>query len=223
MRVLDEWLLTPARAAVHLPTATAVVADVHLGYGEARHRGGDAVPPQGVAAVLDPVRAVLKNHIVRRLVVAGDLFEAGPVAALVSELLAWCASADVELIVLPGNHDRGLETKAPALPVRPQGITLGRWHVVHGDGPLPDGPIIQGHEHPVARWGRVGGACFLVGERRLILPALSPDAAGVNVLHEERWQAFRCCVIAGERVLDFGELGVLRERTRDRQGESGAP
>ncbi len=36
MRVLDEWLLTPWRGAIHLPTATAVVADPHLGYDRVR-------------------------------------------------------------------------------------------------------------------------------------------------------------------------------------------
>ena len=36
MRVFTDWELTPDRAAVHLPTRTAVVADLHLGYAEAR-------------------------------------------------------------------------------------------------------------------------------------------------------------------------------------------
>src|SRR5436309_2915696 len=30
MRVNKDWLLTPQRAALHLPTATAVIADLHL-------------------------------------------------------------------------------------------------------------------------------------------------------------------------------------------------
>ena len=215
MRVLDDWLLTPVRAAIHLPTATAVIADVHLGYGEARHRGGDAVPRQSAALVLDPLLPVLKRHAVRRLVIAGDLFEAGPSTALVTELLDWCSRNEVELCgVVPGNHDRGLAKNAPALPIHEEGLQLGAWRVVHGDGPLPAGRFIQGHEHPVARWeGRVGGPCFLIGAERLVLPAFSLDAAGVNVLNEQRWRAFRCCVIAGDRLLDFGVLGELGERT----------
>ena len=44
MLVHDEWLLTAQRAAVHLPTATAVIADLHLGYDQVRRRGGEAVP-----------------------------------------------------------------------------------------------------------------------------------------------------------------------------------
>ena len=45
MLVHDEWLLMPQRVAVHLPTATAVLSDLHLGYNEARRRDGEAVPP----------------------------------------------------------------------------------------------------------------------------------------------------------------------------------
>src|SRR5438067_991701 len=36
----DDWLLTPQRVAVHRPSGSAVVADLHLGYGQARRRGG---------------------------------------------------------------------------------------------------------------------------------------------------------------------------------------
>ena len=44
MYVHEDWLLTPYRAAIHLPTATAVIADLHLGYDQVRQRGGEAVP-----------------------------------------------------------------------------------------------------------------------------------------------------------------------------------
>jgi len=212
MRVHDDWLLTAARAAVHLPTATAVVADLHLGYNEARRRAGEAVPAPDAAAALAPLRPVLAAHGVRRLVIAGDLFEAGWAADLAAGLRAWLDAAGVELAgVAPGNHDRGL-ADAGGLPVCPEGCVVGGWRVVHGDGRLPDGPVVHGHEHPWVRWtDRLGGPCYLVGPGRLILPAFSPDAAGVNVLPGRR-PAFRCAVIAGDRVLDFGELGELRKR-----------
>ena len=214
MLVLEEWLLTPVRAAVHLPTATAVIADVHLGYGEARQRDGDAVPRQTVAAVLAP----LSSLRVSRLVIAGDLFEAGPEKTLVDELQTWLDDVGVELVaVVPGNHDRGLANRDTALPVAPDGVWLGKWHIVHGDARLRREPLVQGHQHPVARWSNgVGGPCFLVGKVRLILPAFSNDAAGVNVLSQARWGTFRCCVIAENRVLDFGELKELRRRMSDR-------
>jgi metallophosphoesterase superfamily enzyme len=103
------------------------------------------------------------------------------------------------------------------LPVHPEGFDVGGWRVVHGDGKLPEGCVVHGHVHPWVRWSAVlSGPCYLVGPARLILPAFSTDAAGVNVLPGRRWADHRCGVIAGHDVLDFGELGALRKRMRKR-------
>jgi metallophosphoesterase superfamily enzyme len=212
MHIHGDWLLTPARVAVHRPTATAVVADLHLGYDEARRRGGEAVPVRPVGVLLEPLGSVLAAQRVRRLVIAGDLFEDRPTAELVSELAAWVGRAGVDLAgIVPGNHDRGLEAVAGNLPLRPDGVDVAGWRVVHGDGALSPGRIVQGHEHPWFRWhADLGGPCYLAGESRLVLPAYSPDAAGVDVRGDPRWAAYHCCVIAGDRVLDFGPLADLR-------------
>jgi putative SbcD/Mre11-related phosphoesterase len=179
---------------------------VHFGYGEARHRGGDAVPRRTVRDVFAPLGPVLAEHGVRALVIAGDLFEAGVLPNLPTELRAWCESAEVKLTVVPGNHDRGLSSE---LPTRPK-VVLGEWLVVHGDGDLPDAPIVQGHEHPCFRWsGGIDAPCYLVGKRRLVMPAFSPDAAGVNVVGMASWRDFQCAVIGGDGVLDFGMLAQL--------------
>ncbi len=211
MIVHDEWLLTPARAALHLPTGTAVVADLHLGYAEARRRKGEAVPRPNLRALLEPLRGVLAH----RLVIAGDLFEAGPEPALTRALLDWLKKARLELIgVVPGNHDRGLTDGL--LPVCPEGVVLGRWRVVHGDGELPAGAVVHGHEHPCLRWRGVTAPCYLVGPERLVLPAFSRDAAGVNMLGEATWGDWSCAVIAGEQVLDFGRIDSLPSRMQKR-------
>jgi metallophosphoesterase superfamily enzyme len=213
MRIHEEWLLTAARAALHLPTGTAEVADLHLGYAEARHRGGEAVPRAGLPGLLEPLRAVLQRNQTRRLVIAGDLFEAGPVPELTRELLSWLKEAGFELAgVVPGNHDRGLDDAA--LPVCREGVVLGRWQIVHGDGILPEGAVVHGHDHPCLRWGGTKAECYLVAPDRLVLPAFSADAAGVNVLGQPRWAAWNCAVIAGEQVLDFGLVGDLPKRLR---------
>jgi uncharacterized protein len=219
MRVHDDWLLTPQRAAVHLPTATAVVADVHAGYGEARRRRGEAVPLPGLDEPLAALRPLLAAAAVRRLVIAGDLFEDAYSPHLAEELLTRLGAAGVELLaVVPGNHDRGLAAGG-LLPVRPDGVSLGRWLVVHGDGRLPDGPLVHGHFHPGLRLGGLLAPCFLVGAGRIVLPALSADAAGGNVLGQRRWRTYRGCVPAGDRVLDFGCLEDLKKRS----ARGGAP
>jgi metallophosphoesterase superfamily enzyme len=164
-----------------------------------------------VAETLAPLRPALARHRVTRLVVAGDLFEDACRPALVRDFLDWLDGAGVELAaVVPGNHDRGL-TEDAALPVCRAGVELGRWRVVHGDGELPEGRLLHGHFHPWLRRGRVSAPCFLIGASSLVLPALSPDARGVNVLCEPRWRRHRCCAIAGREVLDLGELkGLVR-------------
>lgn len=212
-QVLGDWLLTPQRVALHLPTGTAVVADLHLGYDAARRRRGEAVPARPLGEQLAPLGLALARHGCRRLVVAGDLLEDGGCRDVLAELHAWLGAAGVELVgVVPGNHDAGL-SGADELPLAPEGVRLGEWRVVHGDGELPEGLVAQGHEHPWFRWrGRLSAPCYLVGPSRLVLPAYSDDAAGVNVRGERRWRDFRCLVIAGDEVLDFGELGSLSRR-----------
>jgi uncharacterized protein len=233
MRVLDDWMLTAERVAVHLPSATAIVADPHLGYAEARRRTGEAVPDDSMDEQLSDLSRVLCRYAVLRLVVAGDLLEDGRCRGAMTAFQEWINRQGVELALVPGNHDAGLvdynDNFDPQLTYS-EGFPLGGWQVVHGDGPLPAGPVVHGHEHPCLRWipktrairprffgsriapSAVEGACYLVGPQRLILPAFSREAAGVNVLAGRRWRPYRCFVIAGDRLLDVGELATLRSR-----------
>lgn len=202
---LGDWLLSPARCAVHAPTGTAVVADLHLGYGRVRRRGGDAVPVPGIAEELAPLARGLREAGVARVVVAGDLFEDGRYqrAEMEEELVQWLAEHRVEMTVVPGNHDRKLEGSRLTVV---ESYRVGHWAVVHGDGELPAGPFVQGHEHPCLRVGAASAACFLVGERRLVLPAYSADAAGGNVLGDWRWAGLRCVAIVEGGLLEFGDV-----------------
>jgi uncharacterized protein len=209
-QVLTDWLLTSQRAAVHIPSATAVIADVHLGYGEARRKGGEAVPVRTVADCLKPLRELA----VRKVVVAGDLFEDGCNKAILDELLAWVASAAVEFCVVPGNHDRNLSQYRDRLTLCPEGAAVGEWLVVHGHGEASDARTVQGHLHPCLRWGRVAAPCYLVGKRRIVLPAFSADARGVNVFGSVEWTGYRCHAIAGDKVLDFGTADALGARRK---------
>jgi metallophosphoesterase superfamily enzyme len=234
MHIEREWLLTAQRVAVHVPTRTAVVADLHLGYTEARRRRGEAVPHENIFDILDPLEQVRQQHAAERLIVAGDLLEDGECREALKAFLVWVDQRKIDLIALvPGNHDLKLTVSAAAasrLPLYPQGVTLGDWCIVHGQGRLPDAPVVQGHDHPCVRWsprsrairpkfvrGRrarfsIDAPCYLSGPDRLILPAFSKEAAGVNVLSVRRWGALHCQAVADDRVLDLGEVSTLRRR-----------
>jgi putative SbcD/Mre11-related phosphoesterase len=222
MRVHRDWLLTPERVAIHMPTAMAVVADLHLGYDRARQRRGEAVPLTGLDELFDALTRSLLWHGWRRLVIAGDLVEDATGHALLPDLLHWLDGRHLELTaIVPGNHDRGLARAVPSLPLRPEGVSLGEWHVVHGDAAPPPGRVVMGHLHPCLRWGlHIAAPCYLIAADRIVLPAFSPDAAGVNVLRARRWRGYRCGAIAGDRVLDFGDVAHLAaaRRTAARSG-----
>jgi metallophosphoesterase superfamily enzyme len=224
MHILDEWLLTPQGAAVHVPTATAVVADLHLGYGEARRSSGEAVPLPDLSRVLAPLAVVASRWRARRLVIAGDLFESAALPEFLGALRTSLQGVGLALAgLVPGNHDRDLDSHGRGFPVCRDGVLLSRWRVLHGDGELPAGPVVHGHFHPCLRWGGIAAPCFLAGPDRLVLPAFSRDAAGVGVLACRRWDSLRCLVPAGDRVLDFGEVRWLRQQRQARHTRSRPP
>jgi putative SbcD/Mre11-related phosphoesterase len=211
----QDWLLTPARAAVHVPFETAVVADLHLGYAEARRRSGEAVPLPSVSEQLAPLAALVRERGLRRMVVAGDLFEAGVRPEIVGQLLAWLDEVGVaDFTLVPGNHDRGLRSLPARLKQAGESFALGDWLVVHGDRQRPDGSVVQGHLHPCLRVvrGRPGVPCFLASSNHLVLPAYCAEASGADVRSDERWTGYRCLAIARGGVLDVGDLPI-KERT----------
>ncbi|CAN5318236.1 metallophosphoesterase family protein [soil metagenome] len=214
MQVATDWILTPHRAAIHVPTATAVVADLHLGYGAVRQASGEAIPSRGIEDTIADLEKLFTESGVSRLVIAGDLLEKSRVSTQATDLLRWLQTRGIELVgVIPGNHD--LNALQPLLGERlvPDGLRLGEWHVVHGHERLPMGKVIYGHHHPSLAFGRqVKAPCYVVGGRSIILPAHSRNASGANILARQTWHRWCCYVIAGDKVLDFGVIGVLGRR-----------
>jgi metallophosphoesterase superfamily enzyme len=210
MLIEQEWLLTPERIAVHVPTSTAVLADLHLGYHAARQRRGEATPEPSLNDILAPLAAVLQQHAVTRLVVAGDLFEDGLNEAIADQFNNWLRGHRIQFIaIVPGNHDRNLAKCPVPFPLFAGGFQIERWQVVHGDKRLPSGPTVSGHWHPALfALGRYH-PCFLWKPGRLILPAFSRDARGINLARSRGWEHYRCLTPVGNEVLDFGHLKNL--------------
>ncbi|MFO0967893.1 MAG: metallophosphoesterase [Gemmataceae bacterium] len=131
MRVHDEWLLTPDRVAVHEPSATAVIADLHLGYLEAHGgRRGRDFPLSPSPRSSGRWAARLKRTKAARLVIAGDLFEKRFLADLWAEFTDWLKRRGVALVgVVLGNHDRRWP-QAEASVCR-DALPLGDWQIVH--------------------------------------------------------------------------------------------
>jgi hypothetical protein len=209
-----NWLFTPERVAIHQPTATGVLADLHLGYDDARRSCGEAVPTISLQELLAPLQAVKTRYSVQRLLIAGDLLEKRLPVGLIDAFLSTLQDLGLELSgVVPGNHDRRLN--AATIPIHPDGFLLGDWRVIHGDRPVHAERVVQGHWHPCLRLsGGQRAPCYLARDEHIILPAFSADAAGVNVLTQLQWNDYACHVCAGGKVLDFGTVRELRRKLR---------
>jgi metallophosphoesterase superfamily enzyme len=183
-----------------------------LGYLQARRHRGEAVPLLSIADQLAPLARLLAERQLSRLVVGGDLFEEEPGPELVGEFVTWLRDTSFELLgIAPGNHDQELNQWNAHLPIYEEGVYVGEWLVVHGHDQLPNGPVVHGHVHPWLRLGRqINVPCYLLGEQQLVLPALSQDASGVNVLAEPGWVDYRCLACSGRKVLDLGKVGRLQ-------------
>jgi len=190
-RVLDEWILLPQRFAIHEPSATAVLADLHLGYGAARQRQGDAIPARSVREELQPLVDAARVQEVRSLIVAGDLFERGYDAAIAKEFLDVLRELRIQFIgLVPGNHDRGV-AQIDDMPIFADGHEWCGWRIIHGDQACGGEKIVMGHWHPALRWRGRKTPCFLTRGTALVLPAFSHDAAGAEVEKDARWDGWQ--------------------------------
>jgi putative SbcD/Mre11-related phosphoesterase len=229
----EGWLLTPEGAAVRPEESTAVIADVHLGYEWARGSAGDCVPAHSLAETIERLGRLLGRAEIRRLVVAGDLVESHRpcprTAADIFRLNDWLSARGVELVVVPGNHDRslpwmcGLRPESAALGpvVTTSELAVADWTVCHGHRPARGGRVAMGHHHPALGVGRFLAPCFLAGPRLLVLPAFSPNAAGRDVASARvptEWKVhdLRCVAGVGSELLDFGPLRTLGDRIQGR-------
>jgi putative SbcD/Mre11-related phosphoesterase len=227
----QDWYLTPEGGAIHCGERMAVIADVHLGYEWARGLAGDCVPAHSLSETLGLLESMLMRGPIESLVVAGDLVESPKrcfrTAADVARLIHWLDARHVRLVLLEGNHDRSADWMARRTSTKPgaragrvslaHSLTVGEWTIAHGHQTVSARRLMMGHTHPVLKaFGRVA-PCFLVGQERIVLPAFSRNAAGLDVataIHHAGWGPLRlrCLASTGKEILDFGPLSGLSRR-----------
>lgn len=161
-----------------------IVSDLHLGKSARLSAvGGAALPPYETRETLARLDRDLETTGARRVVCLGDSFDAaGLDAALPDDDIDWIArlQAGRDWTWIAGNHD-------------PAPVSLGGAH----RAALTEGPLVlchiatadgrgevSGHYHPKARLplrGRLlSRPCFLLDDRRLILPAYGAYTGGLS-------------------------------------------
>lgn len=176
-----------------------IVADMHLEKGSALAQSGQFLPPYDSHRTLDKLEALVAgaqaSQSLRKLIFLGDSFQdTGGIARLPQELhrRLQALAQRLELIWITGNHD-----PMPTVASGNQTVTLPGsvqsalvWsglvlrHEPRAGAELAGEAEMIGHFHPKARVAGRGRdftrPCFLVGQRRLILPAFGAYVGGLH-------------------------------------------
>ena len=182
VRLAGETVELFAERAMHWPRCrTLFVADVHLGKAAAFRAGGIAVPRGVTANDLARLTGLIERTQALRLIVLGDFLHAaaGRVAALDAAFMRWRdVHAELAITLVRGNHDANSGDPPPGwlVDVVADPHPLTPFLLCHVPAPPPTGYALCGHVHPGVRVA--GGAhesvrlpCFVLGQRRALLPA----------------------------------------------------
>lgn len=176
-----EKLVATPSGALWLPDyATIVVSDLHLGKANRiARREGRLTPPYETMETLTRLSDVLEAHRPRAVICLGDSFDDDLAVAEISEeeragIISLMAGR--RWIWIAGNHD-------------PAPTELGGAHLAeHSVGSVvfrhiaEPGAVgeVSGHYHPKVRM-RGRRPCFLVDDRRVILPAFGVYTGGLMI------------------------------------------
>lgn len=176
----DVWL--DSRLAVWLKSIRVlVVADLHWGYAAAHRARGNLLPLWGDDDLQHRLLDLLSDYEPEEMIWLGDIVHAAEGAAAADAFLRR-APARARITVVAGNHDR----RWPGATAR--SLRRGPYFLHHGDSALrvPDGCVeVIGHHHPAFSWADGAGGhlkvpALVATADRVILPAFSPWAAGVD-------------------------------------------
>jgi DNA ligase-associated metallophosphoesterase len=180
--------LLPQRAAFHGPTATLLVADVHLGKAASFRALGVPVPAGTTQSTLHRLEALVRGLSARTLIILGDLLHSDQAhqAGVVQALAHWRRRHPGLLMKLvPGNHDAraGALAQDAGVEVLPIPAHLGPWRLLHEpDEDEASAAWIAGHVHPVhglkTRGDRLRLPAFWRAGSGLVLPAFGDFTGG---------------------------------------------
>ena len=171
-----------------------------------------AMPSRSPASTICCARwpGLSSAHGLRRLVIAGDLFEDATGRALVPDLLRWLEEHGLELTgIVPGNHDRGLAQRRYGTADQPRRSATRRLACDPRRRDAAAGPIGAGALPPLSALEQPDRRPLLFDRRRA-------DRSAGLFLRRGRRQCPRHPALAGLSMCRH----CRRRRARLRRGES---
>jgi uncharacterized protein len=178
------WLLAD-RALFWPRHGMLLIADLHLGKGDAFRSAGIAIPKGGTQFDLARLSRLLQSIQATRLVVLGDVLHGRAQETHWRSVWdAWHARhADLRIDAVVGNHDRALAHIGLPVHTWQEGLDVAPFalrHIPQSRRPLH---VICGHVHPVARIPGMTGRwpAIVLDPDRTILPAFSAFTGGGEI------------------------------------------
>lgn len=209
----QHFVALPDRALYWPQQRALIVADLHFEKGSAFAANGQHLPPYDSHDILSRLLILIEQSQAQQIFCLGDSFHDRNAAARmtpdISQRLSGLA-AERHICWIAGNHD-GLSGSAWGGSIAEEavlnGIVLRHESLAHESR-----PEISGHYHPKLRFSMHGRTlsrpCFLINEKRLMLPAFGSLAGGMDVHSAEIMRLFgqndcQAMIVADEKLLHF--------------------
>jgi DNA ligase-associated metallophosphoesterase len=206
----ESVVLLAERALLWERAATLIVADVHLGKAAAFRAAAIPIPGGTTTAALARLTTALDRTGASRLLLLGDFFHArsGRAARTLAAIAEWRERhADLEILLVRGNHDRGAGDPPPEwrFDCRDEPWSEPPFAFRHHPAEEPSGYVLAGHLHPAVSLSGLGRQrerlpCFLFGQRMGILPAFGDFTGGAAVRPHPGDRVF---AVAGDEIISI--------------------
>lgn len=190
----EQLVLMPEHTVFWPRTRTLFLADLHFGKAAAFRALAVPIPEGNQTDDLARLSQAIERASARHVVLLGDVLHAkhGRADHVIEQVAAWREThADRRFQMVRGNHDKraGDPPDVWRMECVDEPLIEAPFALRHTPDESSDGYVLAGHVHPAVRlWGR-GGLnaklpCFVVGVRRMILPAFGSFIASAGIQRE---------------------------------------
>lgn len=174
----EEILLLPEKAILWVAQNTIIVSDLHWGKAAHFRKNGIAIPAQVQHADEARLSALVNNHKVERLIVAGDMFHSTQNKDT-DNFSHWRSKhAQLHIDLVLGNHDILEEASYSSnnITIHEQIFDAGAFLISHDELDTPEKFYMHGHIHPAVSLSGKGRTsvklpCYCMDDEKLILPS----------------------------------------------------
>ncbi len=159
------------------------VADLHYGFELSQRAAGWLIPFWGMGNIESRLRKLIEEHQPDKLILVGDIVHSNVAQKQAEAFVETLGHLGPELILIRGNHDRGLRELDLTDSHTCSGYCFNHGHL---DWAADESVVeVVGHLHPSWSFNDRAGArlrapALLQMDKMIVLPAFSPWAAGVR-------------------------------------------